>query len=100
MSQGSFRFLFAWKLVFVTPAHVLFCSEADRWFFKRFLVGLLGHIQSQSWQLTIKGHTYRKPLRADLSWSACLPDTSLQGERESGKTQANIEANSRRAPTS
>lgn len=100
MSQGSFRFLFAWKLVFVTPAHVFLCSQSDRWFFKGFLVGLLGRIQSQSWQFRIKGHTHRKALRADLSWSACLPDTSLQGEWECRKTQANIEANGRRAPTS
>lgn len=65
---------------------------------KRFLVGLLGHIQSQSRQFRIKGHTYRKALRPDLSRSACLPDASLQGESESEKSEANAAAKSRRAP--
>lgn len=31
----------------------------------------------ESWQLGVKGHTHRKPLRSNLSRNACLPNASL-----------------------
>lgn len=83
-----------WKTVVCnTSTHVVLAL----W---RLLVGSLGRIQSESRQFGIKGHTHRKALRPDLSRSACLPDASLRGESESGKTEANVAASSRSAETS